>query len=619
MSKEDNKLSNNSNKGQDKNSTSFIRLLGKKLFGGKKQQMSIFEEEQMQTPFKTVLNNFTANKVSMAAVIVFLLILAIVLVGPRFLPIDLSYQESSQVHVAPGLDLMKYPKSLEGKVEDISTGPTYSVAIDTNGKLYMWGKTKITETIDLKYVPSGMGKLVQVAAGFDHVVALNEEGQLFAWGNGRQRQTRITPEIEKLDNIKSIHAGYQSTLVLTEDGYTHFFGNSNNNDYNDFHAYQGQIDKVQMTADAVVGLTYDGEVVYLGMMQNSYSNVPENMGKVVEIAATAATMAAVNDQGDIFIWGNISNKWKEANVPELDSKIVSLEGGRYHYTAVTEDGQVVAWGANQFKQSTVPDKINKSDIKEVHSGFYQNYAVTESGEILTWGLKGYVLGSDDLGRDILTRLVNGGRMSMTIGGVAVAISTIIGVLVGSISGYFGGRVDIFLQRLTEMVVSLPFLPFAMILSALIGHSMDSDQKIWLIMVVLGLLSWPSLSRLVRAQVLSVREQEYVTAARAVGVKTKTIVLRHILPNVISVILVSATLDFATSMLTEATLSFLGFGVPAPQPTWGNILYGANNSITIQNYWWRWVFASIILGVCVICINLIGDGLRDAIDPKSSER
>ena len=170
-----------------------------------------------------------------------------------------------------------------------------------------------------------------------------------------------------------------------------------------------------------------------------------------------------------------------------------------------------------------------------------------------------------------------------------------------------------------MVVSLPFLPFAMILSALIGHSMDADQKIWLIMVVLGLLSWPSLSRLVRAQVLSVREQEYVTAARAVGVKTKTIVLRHILPNVISVILVSATLDFATSMLTEATLSFLGFGVPAPQPTWGNMLFGANNSITIQNYWWRWVFASIILGVCVICINLIGDGLRDAIDPKSSER
>jgi len=170
-----------------------------------------------------------------------------------------------------------------------------------------------------------------------------------------------------------------------------------------------------------------------------------------------------------------------------------------------------------------------------------------------------------------------------------------------------------------MIVSLPFLPFVMILSALIGNSMGSNQKVWLIMVILGFLSWPNLARLVRAQVLSVREQEYVVAARSVGVKKRNIVFKHILPNVISVILVSATLDFATCMLTEATLSFLGFGVPAPQPTWGNMLYGANSSIVIQNYWWRWVFASIVLGICVICINLIGDGLRDAIDPKSQER
>ena len=139
------------------------------------------------------------------------------------------------------------------------------------------------------------------------------------------------------------------------------------------------------------------------------------------------------------------------------------------------------------------------------------------------------------------------------------------------------------------------------------------------MVILGLLSWPGLARLVRAQVLSVREQEYVIAARSLGIKQMGIVFKHILPNVVSVIIVSATLDFATSMLTEATLSYLGFGVQAPQPTWGNMLYGANNSIVIQNYWWRWVFASIILGVCVICINLVGDGLRDAIDPRSQER
>ncbi|NLH59542.1 MAG: ABC transporter permease subunit, partial [Clostridiales bacterium] len=296
-----------------------------------------------------------------------------------------------------------------------------------------------------------------------------------------------------------------------------------------------------------------------------------------------------------------------------------IEAGRYHYTALTEDGKGLAWGYDNYGQATVPSRLQNTNIKELYTGYYQNYAVAEDGSIHTWGLKGYILGSDDMGRDILNRLVNGGKMSMTVGAVAVIISTIIGVIIGSLSGYFGGKLDIILQRLTEMVASLPFLPFVMILSSLIGNKMEPNQKVWLIMVILGLLSWPGLARLIRAQVLSVREQEYVVAARAVGVKKLGIVFRHILPNIISVILVSATLDFATCMLTEATLSYLGFGVPAPQPTWGNMLYGANSSIVIKNYWWRWVYASILLGICVISINVVGDGLRDAVDPKSQER
>jgi len=596
----------------------FPRLLLIKLFGGKKI-LSVMEEEQLQSPFRTVLRNFRDNKVSMTALVVFILIFAMVLIAPFYLPLDLSYTDTSQQNVAPGLDLLKVPKSLNGKVKDISVGPTFSIAASTDGKLYIWGKTKISRTIDVKYVPAGMGKIVKVSAGFDHILALNDQGQLFAWGSNRQRQCAIPDEVARLNNIIDIKAGYQCSAVLTSDGRVYFFGNSLNNDYSSNHKYQGQLAQIELTSDAVIGLTYDGQVVYLGSQKNSYSTIPENMGKVVDIAATASTMAAVNDQGEVFVWGNISTKWKEGAVPETESKIVSIQGGRYHYTGLTEDGKAVAWGANQFKQSTVPDDLEQVKVSRMYTGYFQNYAVSEDGKIKAWGLKGYPLGSDEFGRDILTRLVNGGRMSMSVGAVAVIISTIIGVIVGSISGYFGGAVDIVMQRITEMVVSLPFLPFIMILSALIGNSMTSNQKVWLVMVILGLLSWPGLARLIRAQVLSVREQEYIVAARAVGVKKMNIVFRHILPNIISVIIVSATLDFATCMLIEATLSFLGFGIPAPQPTWGNMLYGSNNSIVIQNYWWRWVFASIILGICVICINLVGDGLRDAIDPKSQER
>ena len=136
------------------------------------------------------------------------------------------------------------------------------------------------------------------------------------------------------------------------------------------------------------------------------------------------------------------------------------------------------------------------------------------------------------------------------------------------------------------------------------------------MVILGLLSWPSLARLVRGQVLSLREREFVMAARAMGVREGRIALRHVLPNVLSVILVSVTLDFAACMLTEASLSYLGFGVQAPRPTWGNMLNGSNNSIVIGSYWWRWVFPALFLAITVICINVIGDTLRDVLDPRS---
>lgn len=602
----------------NKKKRSFFNLLLIKLFGGGKKKLSILEEEQVQSPFRSMVRNFRSNKLAMTGLIVFLLIFATVFIGPIFFKQDLAFSETSQQNVAPGNNFMKIPEELKDNVKQISIGPVFSIGLSNDGKVYVWGKPKLSKTMDMTKIPMGMGKVVKVSAGYDHVLALDEYGDVWAWGSNRLQQCTVPEEVEALKNIKDVVAGYQCSVVLTEDGYVYFFGNDANNDFKAKNDYQGQIDKVVVTSDAVLGMTFDGQAVYLGKMANAYSNIPAGMGKVVDIAATASTVAAVNDEGKVFVWGNIT-RYGEASVPETDSKIVALQGGRYHYTAVTENGKVVAWGANNYKQASVPSSVKDATVSQVFTGFYQNYALTDSGEVLTWGLKGYPLGTDDLGRDILTRLINGGKMSMTIGAIAVIISTIVGVIVGGISGFFGGKVDLILQRIVEIISGLPFLPFAMILSALIGNNMTSNQKIFLIMVILGLLQWPTLSRLVRAQVLAEREKEFVTAARAVGVKRMKIVFRHILPNVISVIIVTATLDFATCMLTEATLSYLGFGVPAPQPTWGNMLYGSNNSIVIQNYWWRWVFGSIILGICVICINLTGDGLRDAVDPKSHER
>ena len=211
-------------------------------------------------------------------------------------------------------------------------------------------------------------------------------------------------------------------------------------------------------------------------------------------------------------------------------------------------------------------------------------------------------------------------MTLTIGAVAVLVSSVIAIVVGCVSGYFGGWVDVLLMRITEIFSSIPFLPFAMLLSQIIKYyDITETTRIFIIMLILGALSWTGLARMIRGQVLAEREKEFVMAARAIGVKERTIAFRHVLPNVISVILVSMTLDFAGCLLTESSLSYLGFGVQQPQPTWGNMLNGCNNSTVIQNYWWQWVFPSIFLSLAVICINIVGDALREALDPKTVTR
>jgi peptide/nickel transport system permease protein len=169
---------------------------------------------------------------------------------------------------------------------------------------------------------------------------------------------------------------------------------------------------------------------------------------------------------------------------------------------------------------------------------------------------------------------------------------------------------------TEIFSSIPFLPFAMLLSQIIKYySITETTRIFIIMLILGALSWPGLARIIRGQVLAEREKEFVTAAKSLGVKPFVIAFKHVLVNIVSVVLVSMTLDFAGCLLTESSLSYLGFGVQQPQPTWGNMLTGSNNSTVIQNYWWQWLFPALFLSVAVICINVIGDALRDALDPK----
>lgn len=352
-------------------------------------------------------------------------------------------------------------------------------------------------------------------------------------------------------------------------------------------------------------------------LHNQIQNAGKQMVYIEKIAGTTDNGIVLTSNNELLVWGSSSSPVNNIPYEAKIGKIIDLQAGLFHVIVVKEDGQFVIWGQNELNQLKVPKKLTTVD--KVYIGRFHTYAVDKDGKIFAWGNNGYIFGTDSQGRSLFHRILQGGKVSMTVGAIAVLISLVIGVSAGLIAGFYGGWIDNIIMRFSEVVNSFPFLPLAITLSSVIGYRMQSDQKMYLIMVILGVLSWPGLCRLVRGQILSEREKDFVTAARALGIKEKNIILRHILPNVINVIIVNTTLAYAGSLLTEAGLSFLGFGVVPPKPSWGNLLTGAQNLSVIKEYWWLWILPACFIVITALSINLIGDGLREAMDPKANER
>lgn len=232
----------------------------------------------------------------------------------------------------------------------------------------------------------------------------------------------------------------------------------------------------------------------------------------------------------------------------------------------------------------------------------------------------HILGTDDYGRDVFTRLMIAGRISLTVGIAAMLLSLILGILFGATSGYYGGIVDNIIMRIADILMSIPGLPLLIIIAALLSEwKVPSNYRLYIVMFMLSFVGWPALARLIRGQILSLREQNFMKAADVLGLSDRRKILNHLIPNTFPLLIVVATLSTADSILSESSLSFLGLGVIPPTPSWGNMINAANNLIDFQKRAWLWIPPGMAIFLTVIAINILGDSLRDALDPKMKGR
>jgi peptide/nickel transport system permease protein len=284
------------------------------------------------------------------------------------------------------------------------------------------------------------------------------------------------------------------------------------------------------------------------------------------------------------------------------------------------------WGETEVDRTQVAQIYTEE--KKVINEYGEEIIIIQEIEIFTDNLKAspskdHLLGTDEKGMDIFVRLMYGGRISLTIGFIVVILETIIGVILGGISGYFGGKVDQIIMRIVDVFNCIPMLPVLLIASAVldafsIAEIIDNSDRIYFLMLIITVFGWSGCARMVRGQILSLREQEFIVATEVMGIPTWRRIFAHLIPNVMPQLIVNMTLGLGSIILYESTLSYLGLGVQIPYAAWGTMISSSKNPEILSNYMNMWLPAGILIVLAVLGFNFVGDGLRDAMDPKSKK-
>ena len=331
---------------------------------------------------------------------------------------------------------------------------------------------------------------------------------------------------------------------------------------------------------------YDGATYELTTTEKETSTEVVKDG---EVYATVSNLLGSPQAKGVFL----SLSFKEAVEQAIADKAST-------FTAVNEAGEEETYQLQTKNTQYVVRSQKATTVNDTYSGPSKKH----------W------LGTDGNGMDMLTRLMYGGRISLMIGFVVIIIEGIIGILIGGVSGYFGGWVDTILMRVVDVVICIPAMPLYIIIGSVMDYyKIDPRIRIYALCAILGIVGWPGIARMVRGQILSLREQEFMVATEATGVRISRRIFRHLIPNVIPQLIVIATMGLGDVILMEATLSFLGIGVKFPYASWGNIVNAVNDVYVLTNFWFVWIPAGFLILLTVLGFNFVGDGLRDAFDPK----
>ena len=589
------------------------------------KQKEKFEKAQVVSPSRQAVKNFFSNRLGVVGLIGLVLILLIVFVGSAMLEYDPYYNQGILKNISPGSGYMNVPGELidEG-IKKIAVSTTGAIGLSNEGNFYVWGHEVALEKPIPEEALNEQGKIKDVAAGDLHFLVLTDDNNIIGWGDDSFSQTEYPREYEDLikeeGGIRTIAGGDKYSVLITEEGTLRAWGATLPTNLRSISSnYDKRVKDIAIGSTNILALLDDGSVTIFGTKGSEIDTLmPEELkdgsAKISAIGRASNIAFAVGEDGQTYAWGARSDGANR--VPEMEGTPVKIGSARTHISVLTDKGYLYAWGDNHHSQSDYPTDDGYVDL---YSGFFNSYGIKEDGKVNTWGLDGFIIGSDEQGRDLFTRIVHGGKMTLLIALVSVAIQVILGVIVGVIAGFYGGKVDNILMRIAEIIASFPFYPLIITISSLLPAEATQYDRLIMIMVILGVLGWTGIARLVRGEILSEREKDYITAAKALGVTERKIMTRHMIPNIISIIIVQATLGYASNLLTEAGLSFLGFGVKDPYPSWGNMLSKANESGVLEKYWWRWVFPGLSVFLTALTVNLVGDALRDAMDPKAQER